>query len=464
MTKILAIYLRLLLLVCSATVSVAYAQSSEPSNNDSYPEHWHSFTQQEPVFDGTLHIVETGVQHKESLLLVHGLGNSGLNDWRSTIAVLEEHFHVISFDLPGFAKSAAKKGLFSPSNYSRLLHWITLNYAKNEKVTVIGHSLGGAVSLRYAHDYPKDINKLILVDAAGILYRTIFAKHITRLTSQSDSGFFDSVVNRVTRQIDALSESILSTADDVPDLMPLILHNDLVREALLKDKSGANAAMALISEDFSKAIDEVAIPTHIIWGSDDGVAPLRTGKLLAGRMQNATLSVLSGVGHVPMKESPTEFNQILLQDLLHNKLGETIAQVERKKTSKDYQCTDKYGVVVTGAYRSINLKGCNHATLKDVYAQSLTMESSKAILENVVIESPDVAIQTSDSVIEGTLVALVAPLPIKAAQSRIDLAGTSLITPGNKAMELDMSKVYFSVSDITKSKLKQYMHDIVSNP
>lgn len=68
------------------------------------PEHWKTRTLIEPIFNSGLFVIETGKQHHNTVVLVHGLGSAGLRDWIDIIPALEKNFHVIAMDLPGFGK------------------------------------------------------------------------------------------------------------------------------------------------------------------------------------------------------------------------------------------------------------------------------------------------------------------------------------------------------------------------
>ena len=140
----------------------------------------------EPIFQSEIFVLQTGQENTATILLIHGLGQVGSKDWLNVIPALEKNHHVLALDLPGFGHSATPPGRYSPTNYAKLIHWLTSNYAKG-KVIVVGHSMGGAIALRYASNFPDDINRVVLVDAAGILQRTAFIKHTAKIPLPLDS-------------------------------------------------------------------------------------------------------------------------------------------------------------------------------------------------------------------------------------------------------------------------------------
>jgi pimeloyl-ACP methyl ester carboxylesterase len=134
--------------------------------NLSLPERWHAQYVSEPVFGSRMYIVEAGRPNAPVVLLVHGLGESGYQDWWETIHGIEARYRVITMDLPGFGRSTVPHGELSPPRYARLLHWLTEQLGLDE-FHVVGHSMGAAVALYYAGEYPERVANVVLVDAAG---------------------------------------------------------------------------------------------------------------------------------------------------------------------------------------------------------------------------------------------------------------------------------------------------------
>lgn len=278
------------------------------------PVDWTLQLEREPVFGGEMLVVEAGRQHAKTLVLVHGLGQNGFTDWISVMPQLARRYHVITFDFPGFGYSDSPNGKYSPRNYARVLSGVLARRAQGRAI-VVGHSLGGAVALRFAHDFPSQLDKLVLVDAAGILHRNAFVKHGTRLPLEVEQmpSFLKETVARIKDFGGAAVERIAGW----PDPTRLLAASDLVWAGLLANRSTANAALALVDEDFSAMVPAVSTPTWIIWGDADPIAPLRTGQMLAYRLPQAQLLVLPGVGHTPMEPATAALFTPLLDRTLN---------------------------------------------------------------------------------------------------------------------------------------------------
>jgi len=123
----------------------------------------------------SLWVGETGNAAGEAVLLVHGLGNNAHRDWRNVIPALAPTFRVVALDLPGFG---ASESLAKDLSFNRLAAVLdeVMSLRQIERAHVIGHSLGGALSLHFGHRYPQRVNRMVLVDVAGILQRSVYTR------------------------------------------------------------------------------------------------------------------------------------------------------------------------------------------------------------------------------------------------------------------------------------------------
>ena len=114
---------------------------------------------------------EHGKGNKRHILFIHGLGASSLI-WRDIPQALSEQFHTIAVDLIGFGKSDKPPELEYTIRYfsqfiKSFLRQIEIN--DNEKIIIVGHSLGGYIAAEYAIENKDQIDKLVLIDSSGML-------------------------------------------------------------------------------------------------------------------------------------------------------------------------------------------------------------------------------------------------------------------------------------------------------
>lgn len=115
-----------------------------------------------------LHYADWGNETAPPLILVHG-GRDHCRSWDFLARALRPHFHVLAPDLRGHGDSDWTKGGSYPlTDYvydmTRLVHALAV-----PQVTLIGHSMGGMVSLIYSGSFPDKVSSLVVLDGVTVL-------------------------------------------------------------------------------------------------------------------------------------------------------------------------------------------------------------------------------------------------------------------------------------------------------
>ncbi|MFA6448726.1 MAG: alpha/beta hydrolase [bacterium] len=256
----------------------------------------------------TLHYYEAG--KGEPVVMVHGFLGCGYT-WRKNIpALTAAGYHVFAPDLPGFGFSGKPRDIeYNYKTFADALNRF-LDAKGVKRATLIGNSMGGGVSIRFALDYPDRINKLILVDASGIKHdRNVFFKLITipGVNSFIGSLFSRGTVMAAMKQ-SMFYDSKMATPEDA----------DVYLAALRTPGSLNAAAMTMKTnkfdyddEDFAK----IKAPTLIIWGDKDKVISPAVASVFHHRIAGSQLVMIPKCGHLPQEEKPAEFNKIVLDFL-----------------------------------------------------------------------------------------------------------------------------------------------------
>ena len=113
-----------------------------------------------------LHYVDWGNAKAPPLILLHG-GRDHCRNWDWVARDLRHDYHVIAPDLRGHGDSAwSASGQYSMANYiydlAQLIHQQAL-----APVTLIAHSLGGNIALRYTGIYPEAVRRLVAIEGLG---------------------------------------------------------------------------------------------------------------------------------------------------------------------------------------------------------------------------------------------------------------------------------------------------------
>lgn len=395
-----------------------------------------------------LFIGRAGAAGQPTVLLVHGLGHNAHRDWADAVDTLATRFQVLTVDLPGFGGSPQAQRPLVFATLGDQLAELLQAVAPGQRVHVVGHSLGAAVSLQLAHRHAAQVERLVLVDAAGILLKPVFVQAIASVRAPR-SGFapLDRLLGFLGDRVNSLGSLLLLGNDDRYDVTPWLMRNPDVRQALLGGMVQADAALSLVEHDFSAAIRETRAPTTVLWGSDDGIAPLRTGRLLAARLPQARLQIIEGAGHTPMQEQPAAFRQLLLAAL--DGPAPLAAPAPALQPSQgDVVCRNSDGAVYSGRFDSLTLERCGDVRIVQAQIGRLQLNASSAALSDSVVDSADVALSARDSELTATGVLLRGRVAIRAENSFFDLAGTSL-RAREQVVELQSrpSRLFLSVSD-----------------
>jgi pimeloyl-ACP methyl ester carboxylesterase len=387
----------------------------------SLPAEWKIANERDPVFGSDMLVVQAGMQHPQTLVLVHGLGQNGFTDWIGVIPQLAQRYHVVSFDFPGFGYSAAPNGKYSPTNYARVLDGVISRHA-NGRATIVAHSLGGAVALRYASNSPAKLDKLVLVDAAGILHRTAFVKYSARLPISVEQmpAFLKDRVARIKDFGNEAVEKIFSN----PDPTRLLGANETIWGSVMGNRTNVNAGMALVEEDFSADIPKLQTPTWILWGEADSVAPLRTGQMLAYRLPRAQLLTMPGVEHTPMEPATAQIFLPLLERALAGDPQPAALPEPPGGVLSDVRCTGETDRLYSGHFREVIIQGCSAVKLQNLSAQRVVIiDSMVQMLNTRVRNASGSALEVVNSELIATAGEFSGDVAISADKARLDLAG-----------------------------------------
>ncbi|MCP4135074.1 MAG: alpha/beta hydrolase [bacterium] len=421
---------------------------------------------QEPVFNSKFFYREWGAANKITVVLCHGTGDLGADIWDGVIRELEKKYHVYAFDLPGFARSEKKNLLYNPESYARFIKWFIDKKTKGP-VYLVGYSMGGALCVYFAGTYPERVKRLVIIDAAGILHRAAFTKNA--LTSQmgQDLKGMDKVI--LEKPIGALKRFLNSTIESVDSkLMPQNIDDSLnskeFREKILSGNPKRISGAALLHTDFTRVIERIQVPTSIIWGAKDPIAPLRVGTLLAASIPESSLTIIPGAGHEPMTETKKTFNRLLVKALSGE---ETIPykKFNNKKTEPglpDKKLTGRSNINISGRYRSISLKDCNKISISGVVTGTITIENSNVTIQNSSIGPAKTSGLTArNSTVRLTGVSVSGEPAITLYNTKLDMAGCRLTGKSASIKSQYESTVVSSVSRVSSAKTKGTAHRIM---
>jgi pimeloyl-ACP methyl ester carboxylesterase len=385
----------------------------------------------EPVFKGEAMVYEAGKQHAQTVLLVHGLGDAGASDYADHVAWLARSHHVLAVDLPGFAQSDKNSTTYSPTTYVAFLKHVVDRFAR-KPLALVGHSMGGVVVLRYAATHPGDLKRLVVVDAPGILHRAAYTGEFLSYiglgllqAKMADSPAAGVLGRDSLGPVTDKLNQILGRAEQSNIDPQMILSIPALRQKLLQDNPLRIAGLAVAMEDLSKEIPKIETETLVIWGKQDTIAPLRTGRLLAHVMPRAQLAVIERAGHEPMRQTPDRFRD-LLEPFLERGLAPAPAKTRELTRRGSASCDRQNGQVYEGDYDTLTLTGCKKALLSAARVRELRVLDSTLAIEDSDIGGDSGGLTASNAVIEMTNGRIRGPVAMTLGASRLDLAGVEV--------------------------------------
>lgn len=221
------------------------------------------------------------------VLLLHGWGADGAS-LQPLTAHLAARYRTIVPDLPGFGASALPPSDWGVPDYAE---WVERLLARLgvARTILLGHSFGGRLGLWLAVERPALVDRLILIDAAGLRPPpSVRRAAVARLSKLGRTAAALPGAGALVERWRARWQRALG-AEDYANAGPL-------RGTFVK----------VVQQDLRPLLPRVQAPTLLIWGSADTDTPLSDGETMARLIPDARLRVLVGAGHYAYLERPAE--------------------------------------------------------------------------------------------------------------------------------------------------------------
>jgi pimeloyl-ACP methyl ester carboxylesterase len=411
----------------------------------------------EPVFGGKVMLYRAGPRDADPIVLVHGLGQDGARDWGQVIPALAENHEVYALDLPGFGASDKGNNLYSPDNFSRVIEAV-VGRRLSRAFVLIGHSMGAAVSLDYAATYPKRVSRLILVDMVGMLHRSIYAELLGRLGVEQAIGFYP----EESSWMGSLVRRMLARTEPVAQESAMILRTAELRQRFLNGDPNAIAGYALVEHDFSRQLRAIGVPTLLVWGSEDKVAPMRAAQVALATIPGARLTVIQGVRHEPMTQVPQRFISIVQDELAGYVDGVRYTpHAGAFKSTRVGRCDRKRGLGFSGDYEQVVLNRCSEVDITNARIGALLATGSTARIVNSQIRD---GVEATNSRLEFTAGNVAGSPAFTLDGTDVDVAGTRVDTTDAIAENRGRIPVTlrFSVTEVSRGGgTPRYLHQII---
>jgi pimeloyl-ACP methyl ester carboxylesterase len=254
-----------------------------------------------------------------ALLFLHGIGDDSAT-WLELLASLSADHTVIAPDLLGHGASAKPRADYSVAAYACGMRDL-LTALDVDRVTVVGHSLGGGVAMQFAYQFPERCERLVLVGSGGV---GASVHPLLRLAAAPGAGLVLPLLG--TRPaLTALRgfAGLLRVSEGLglgPDLDYVLtryvrLLEPSTRSAFLRTLRSVVDWRGQVVNMLDRCYLTEGIPTLLVWGTDDRVVPSGHALRAHRAMPGSRLVLFEGAGHFPHRSDPKRFLEILREFL-----------------------------------------------------------------------------------------------------------------------------------------------------
>ncbi len=233
----------------------------------------------------------------DPVLLLHGFGGD-LNNWRFNHDALAARFTVYALDLPGHGESSKAVREGSIGSLAEVVEGF-MDAIGLSKAHLIGHSLGGAITLYLGLARPNRVSSITLISSAG-------------LGPEINVEYVEGFINASRRN--ELRPHLQKLFAD-----PSLVNRQLVDDVLkFKRLDGVDTALRIIAEGLISQgmqavllrdrLAEISVPILAIWGAEDQIIPASQSR---GLPASVSIEIIEGHGHMVQMEAASEVNRLI---------------------------------------------------------------------------------------------------------------------------------------------------------
>jgi pimeloyl-ACP methyl ester carboxylesterase len=253
-----------------------------------------------------------------ALLLIHGVGDNSTT-WESVHAKLAQRFTVIAPDLLGHGESDKPRADYSLAAFANGMRDL-LAVLGIDRVTVVGHSLGGGVAMQFAYQYPHLVERIVLVGSGGVTKDVSIGLRLAAMPMGSEAL----AVLRLPGVVPALqgvgnlAGRVLGSTKfgrDLPDAMRLLgnLREPAALSAFSRTLRAVVDGHGQLVTGLDRAYLMQSVPVQVIWGEDDLIIPVSHAHTAHAAIPGSRLEIFENSGHMPFHDHPDRFVDIVEQ-------------------------------------------------------------------------------------------------------------------------------------------------------
>lgn len=220
------------------------------------------------------------VNSEKQVVVIHGW-KTNLHHIEPLSDLLSSYAHVYALDLPGHGLSTVPEEVWGMREFAESLKEF-LDSKNLKKVILVGHSFGGKTIIKFSSMYPEYIEKIVLLGASGIRPVPALKKRIRNL--------FLSFLRKLIR----FKNTKLGMKIYERWYIPTFASRDYLNAGPM-----TNTFVKTVNEELFTELENIKVPTLLIWGENDDESPLSVGKKMHELIKGSKLIALPGQGHFP---------------------------------------------------------------------------------------------------------------------------------------------------------------------
>jgi pimeloyl-ACP methyl ester carboxylesterase len=252
-----------------------------------------------------------------AILLIHGIGDNSTT-WSTVQTKLAQRFTVTAPDLLGHGKSDKPRADYSVAAYANGMRDL-LSVLDIDRVTVVGHSLGGGVAMQFAYQFPQLVDRLILVSAGGVTKDVNIALRwasLPMLGSEALAFLRLPLVLPALQVVGRMAGNLIGSTGlgrDLPDVLRILadLPEPTASSAFARTLRAVVDWRGQVVTMLDRCYLTQSVPVQLIWGKRDSVIPISHAHLAHAAMPGSQLEIFDRSGHFPFHDDPDRFVEVV---------------------------------------------------------------------------------------------------------------------------------------------------------
>jgi 3-oxoadipate enol-lactonase len=238
------------------------------------------------------------------LFLIHGFPLD-YRMWQSQLIGLASRFHVVAVNLRGFGASTLDETDYRIDELAQDVEFLRHHLAGNQPILLGGLSMGGYVAFEYWRQFKDQLSGLILSNTKPTADNEAGKKTREAMANKAHAeGAWPAIEPMLSR---LLCDHTRTTKPEVVSEVEQMMRSVSASAIVAAQNAMANR------RDFTELLPSIRVPTLVIAGRSDPIAPADEGQLWSSEIPNAIFKVLDYTAHLSPMEAPELFNQAVIE-------------------------------------------------------------------------------------------------------------------------------------------------------